>query len=214
MRVLLPHWRDLLDVIQRARRLFNLDVDLDTTTGVPDAEPCVQLPGTWDPFEVAIRAIIGQERNDEDASAIASGVAERCGQPASAFSSWGLTHTFPPAPVLARAELECLGLTPSEISTILTFADAVTDDTATDRGAPRDDVVMQALFATPGVNRPTADYTARRIGAWDVVVVPDRWVAQGGLRQFLGQRRSQTIGLDNSDTQNAQRESPIATRDS
>jgi AraC family transcriptional regulator of adaptative response / DNA-3-methyladenine glycosylase II len=213
MRVLVPRWRDLLHVIQKAQRLFNLDVDFDTANCIPDAEPCVRLPGAWEPFEVGIRAIIGQGRTDGLANAIASRVVERYGQVIPAFTNWGLTHTFPAASVLARAELECIGLTASEISTVRTFADAVTDGEASaNRTDTLDDVVMQSLFATPGVNRMTADYVARRIGARDVVV-PDRWVAQGGLRQFLGQRRSQTIRLDNSDIQTVERKSPIATRE-
>lgn len=213
MQTLLPHWRDMLHVIQKARRLFNLDVDLESANGVPDTESRVRLPGMWDSFEVGIRAIIGQERNDADASTIAARVVERYGQLAPGLSTWQLTHTFPPAAVLARAEFEGIGLTPSEISTLRTFADAVTDgDVSTTLGVAGDDVVMQSLFATPGVNRMTADYVTQRIGAREVVM-PDRWVPQGGLRQFLGQRRSPTIRLDNSDIQTAGRKSPIATRD-
>jgi AraC family transcriptional regulator of adaptative response / DNA-3-methyladenine glycosylase II len=214
MRVLLPHWRDLLQIIQKARRLFNLDVDLDTADGDPDVEPCARLPGTWEPFEVGIRAIIGQGRNDDDASAIASLLVELYGQPAPGFSNWGITHTFPAAPALARADLACIGLTTSQIGTVRTFADAVIDgDVAASHSVHPEDVVMQSLFATPGVDRTTADYVARRIGARGVVV-PDRWVAQGGLRQFLGQRRSQTIRLDNNAIPTLERKSPIATRDS
>jgi AraC family transcriptional regulator of adaptative response / DNA-3-methyladenine glycosylase II len=142
---LLPHWRDLLQVIQRTRRIVNLDVDLDTAKGVCDAEGRVRLPGTWDSFEVGIRAIIAQERGDATASAIASRVVELHGQPAPGLSTWGLTHAFPPAPVLARAELESCGLTASEISTVRTFADAVTDgDSYTSRSVARDDVIPRA----------------------------------------------------------------------
>jgi AraC family transcriptional regulator of adaptative response / DNA-3-methyladenine glycosylase II len=212
MRVLLPHWRDLLHVIQKARRLFSLNADLETANGALDVESSHRTPGTWEPFEVGIRAIIGQERNDDDASGIAFRVVEEYGHAVPGFTHWGLSQTFPSALVLARAKLDGIGLTASEISTLTTFADAVVDGNAgTSRNAPRDDVVMQSLFATPGVNRKTADYVALRLAARDAMV-PDRWVSQGGLRQFLGQRRSQTIRLDNSDTHAARRKSPITTR--
>jgi AraC family transcriptional regulator of adaptative response / DNA-3-methyladenine glycosylase II len=210
MRALLPHWRDMLHVIQQVRRVFNLDADIDVANDAEDAGPCTRLPGTWDSFEVAVRVIIGQERTVGDASFIASRVVERYGRPAPDLFDWRLTHTFPPAAELARAELEDAGLTPSEIRTLRTFADAVADG---DGSATHDDVVMQSLQATPGVNRMTADYVARRIRTGDVRM-PDRCVPQGGLRQFLGQRRSPTIRLDNSDTRAAERKSPIAARDS
>jgi AraC family transcriptional regulator of adaptative response / DNA-3-methyladenine glycosylase II len=214
LRALLPQWRDLLHVIQSARRLLNLDVDLDAATSALGVAPGMRLPGTWEPFAAGIRAIIGHERDDDDANAIVARMVQRYGQPIPGFSDWGLTHTFPAACALARAQLDGIGLTANDIATVRTFADAVADrDARTSRSLPLDDVVLQALLATPEVNRMTADYVALRIGVRDAVV-PDRLVAQGGLRQFLGQRRSQTIRLHNSDMQTREWESPIHTRTS
>jgi AraC family transcriptional regulator of adaptative response / DNA-3-methyladenine glycosylase II len=201
MRAVLPDWRDLLHVIQKARRIFNLDRFSETAHDGLDPDCEMQPPGTWDPFEAGIRAILGQERTDDDASAVAARIVERCGQPVVGFSDWGLNRIFPPADVLARAELDGIRLTASETRTLRTFADAVVDSGArADQTMPLDGIVVQSLLATPGVNRMTIDYVARRVGDCEEVV-PDRLGPQGGLRQLLGQRRrSQTIRLHNSDT--------------
>jgi AraC family transcriptional regulator of adaptative response / DNA-3-methyladenine glycosylase II len=211
MRALLPDWHDLLEVIQQARRIFNLGRHLETADNVLDLTPEMHIPGAWDPFEVGICAILGQGRDAADASAIAMRIVERYGVPAPGLSDWGLTHTFPAAVVLARAQLDGIGLTTSETTALKTFADAVMDgDMRTNRCAPLGDAVVAALLATPGVDRMTVDYVAMRVGAREEVM-PDRRAPQGGLRQLLGQRRSQTIRLRNSDTQSRKWESPIGT---
>jgi AraC family transcriptional regulator, regulatory protein of adaptative response / DNA-3-methyladenine glycosylase II len=157
MRARLADWRDLLHVIQRARCIFNLEGDPDAETGGHRAHALVRPPGTWDPFEVGVRAIIGQERSAGEATAIASQLVERHGQRAAAFSDWGLTHTFPPATVLASNRLDGIGLTPSESATLGIFAEA----TAHGNG------VVESLLTIPGVDPATAYYVASRVGATD-----------------------------------------------
>jgi AraC family transcriptional regulator of adaptative response / DNA-3-methyladenine glycosylase II len=205
MHVHLLGWRNLLDVIQKARRMFNVDVTSETANRVPG--PGTRIPGTWEPLEVAIRALIGRDRTAVAAGAIAARLVARHGQSVPGFAHWELSHAFPPASVIASAQLDDIGLTTSEVSTLRMLAESVVrGDVRLDRQVPLDDFT-ESLLAIPGVDATTADYVALRIGA----EVPDRWVAQGGLRHFLGQRRSQTIGLVNNDTESLQRKSPIPT---
>jgi AraC family transcriptional regulator of adaptative response / DNA-3-methyladenine glycosylase II len=213
MRALLPQWRDLLDVIQRARTVFNLDLHVETADDVPDRNSDARCSGAWDPFEAGVRAIVGQGRDDDAARALTSRIVEEYGQPAPGLADWRLTHVFPSVEMLARAEFDGIGLTTSEICTLRTFADALLDsDIRTNGCAPDGDAVIASLLATPGIDRTTVDDVALRVNE-SGGEVPDRWVPQGGLRQLLGQRRrSQTIRLNNSDTQSAKWESPIATR--
>jgi AraC family transcriptional regulator of adaptative response / DNA-3-methyladenine glycosylase II len=205
MRAHLLGWRDLLDIVQKARRIFTLDVDLEGADRGPRAGRGLRIPGTWEPFEVGIRAIIGRERSADDANALASCVAEAYGQSVQGFSAWGLTRTFPTAQALAHAELDGIGLTAGETIAVGMFAESVMrGDVRLDQRVPLDQFI-ESLLAIPGVDMTTAHYLALRIG----VTVPDRWVAQGGLRQYLGQRRSQTTRLDNSDMQTDKRKSPF-----
>jgi AraC family transcriptional regulator of adaptative response / DNA-3-methyladenine glycosylase II len=164
LRAHLPDWRGMLNAIQQARRIFNLDVELDTASGATRAHPRAPSPGTWDPFETGIRAIIGQERSTHDASAIASRIVQRYGQPAAGFSNWGLTHTFPHVRVLAHAELDGIGLISSAAITLRTFAESVADgDVRLHRNVPLDGIV-QSLLNIPGIDPVTAHYVALRMG--------------------------------------------------
>ena len=212
MRAILPDWRDLLDVIHTARRIFNLDLRVEAVDDGRTPSDEKRLPGAWDPFEAGVHAIVGQGRGADTARALTSHIVEQYGQPAPGLAEWRLTHAFPSVERLARADFDGIGLTTSEICTLRTFADGVLEsDVCKHRCAPDADAVIASLLATPGVDRTTVDYVARRVGATGAEV-PDRWVSQGGLRQLLGQRRrSQTIRLDNSDMQSVKWESPIAT---
>lgn len=72
LRAHLPHWEELVHVVQRARSIGSLDFDLDepaslfardpTIGPLLEARPGLRPPGTWDPFETGVRAIIGQDR--------------------------------------------------------------------------------------------------------------------------------------------------------
>ena len=63
----LPHWEGLIHLVERARRIFGLDVDLESSAGALADDPTIgplvatlpglRTPGTWDPFETAVRAV-------------------------------------------------------------------------------------------------------------------------------------------------------------
>ena len=88
LRAHLPHWEELVHVVQRARRIANLDFDLDGAGGPlartrPSARcsepPGLRPPGTWDPFETGVRAIIGQQVTIAGANTLAGRLVERLG---------------------------------------------------------------------------------------------------------------------------------------
>ena len=122
LRAHLPNWDELVHVVQRARRIGSLDFDLsepavhlagDPTIGpLLDARPGLRPPGTWDPFETGVRAIIGQQVTLAGANTIAGRLVARLGTSVPGLEPLGLTHTFPSAAVLARGNLDGLGLTP------------------------------------------------------------------------------------------------------
>lgn len=162
LRAHLPDWHEVLHVIQKARGIFNLDEEFEASTRVGIVQPTTRLPGTWDPFEIGVRAIIGQNRSASDARAIASRIVERFGQHTTGFSQWGLTHTFPPAHIVGRATLDDVGLSASESATVSMFANAVGDgDVQLDRNVRADDAV-RSLLAIPGIEPITAECIARR----------------------------------------------------
>src|SRR5262249_26882353 len=135
LRAHLPNWDELVHVVQRARRIGNLDFDLsepavqlahDPTIGpLLEARPGLRPPGTWDPFQTGVRALIGRQVSLPGANTPAGRLVARLGTKVPGLEPLGLTHTFPSAAVLSRADLDGIGLTPARANAIRLFARAV-----------------------------------------------------------------------------------------
>lgn len=174
---------------ERARRLLDLDADPSAIGRVLGADPSlaplvelrpgVRLPGAWEPFELAVRGIIGQQVSVRAATTIAGRVAAAFGEPFE--GGGGLTHLFPGPEALAGAALERAGLTRARAAAIRGLAAAVASgevslDAAFDRTETR-----ARLLALPGIGPWTAEYVAMR-GLRD----PDAFPASDlGLRYAL-----------------------------
>ncbi|CAL9631290.1 putative bifunctional transcriptional activator_DNA repair enzyme AlkA [Streptomyces sp. enrichment culture] len=171
-RLHLTDLRDLTTSVQRLRRLFDLDADpyaVDERLGADPrlaplvaARPGLRSPGTADPGELAVRALVGR--------AEAERLVQRCGKALDAPCGT-LTHLFPEPAVLAEAVPEG---TPGAL------AAALADGTVRlDPGADRDEA-ERALLAVPGLDaRTVAVVRTRALGDPDVAppgaAVPDTW---------------------------------------
>ncbi|MFJ3892277.1 bifunctional transcriptional activator/DNA repair enzyme AdaA [Streptomyces sp. NPDC090083] len=171
-RLHLTDHRDLTTAVQRLRRLFDLDADpyaVDERLGedprlapLVGARPGLRSPGTADPEELAVRALVGP--------AAAERLVRRYGKTLDAPSG-GLTHLFPEPSALA-------GAAPGEPLSAL--ATALADGTVRlDAGADRDDA-QAALLALPGMDAATvAVIRTRALGDPDVAPpdtdTPDAW---------------------------------------
>jgi AraC family transcriptional regulator of adaptative response / DNA-3-methyladenine glycosylase II len=186
----LPHWEGLIHVVGRARRIASLDFDpnepLDRLADEPAigalirSRPGLRPPGTWDPFETGVRAIIGQQVTVAGANTIAGRLVERVGTRVPGLEEFGLTHTFPSAATLAEANLDGLGLTGARINAIRSFASAVADGTLRLDGSVRLDRFIDSVTALDGLGAWTAHYLALRLGELDAW--PD---SDLGLRRAL-----------------------------
>jgi AraC family transcriptional regulator of adaptative response / DNA-3-methyladenine glycosylase II len=190
LRAHLPHWEGLIHHVQRARRIFNLDYDLDRAVSglrddsivgpLLDARPGLRPPGTWDPFETGVRAIVGQQVSVSAANTIVARLVARCGTPVAGLSALGLTHLFPSAGALSAADLDGLGLTGARARSVNHFARAVVNrEIALDRGMALDRLVA-SIVATPGLGAWSAHYLALRLGEPDAFPAGDL-----GLRRAL-----------------------------
>ena len=190
LRAHLPHWEGLIHIVDRARRIAGLDADLDGPArhlatdpilgALLAARPGLRVPGTWDAFETGVRAILGQQVTVAGATTMAGRLVARLGTPVPGLGALGLTHTFPTAGTLARADLSGLGLTPARVEAIRAFARAVADDTVRlDRSVSLDDFVA-SVTAVPGLGAWTAHYLALRMGEPDAFPATDL-----GLRRAL-----------------------------
>jgi len=147
------------------------------------ARPGVRPPGTFDPFETGVRAIIGQRATIAAASAITGRLVERLGAPVPGLQHLGLTRTFPQPDTLAGADLGGLGLSGARQAAVRAFAQAVAEGALPlDRSASLDRLVA-AISELDGLGPWTAHYLALRLGepdAWpisdrDLTALADRW---------------------------------------
>ena len=87
------------------------------------------MPGAIDPFEIGVRAVLGQQVSVAAATRLAGRVVEAHGRPVPGLEALGLRHLFPTPPALARADLTTAGVTTSRAAAIRAFAQAVADGT-------------------------------------------------------------------------------------
>ena len=186
----LPHWGGLIHVVHQVRGLFNLDLDLDAANETLALDPMLsprvaslpglRAPGAWDPFEVGVRAIVGQQVTVAGAGTIIARLVARHGTPVPGLGQFGLTHLFPGAEMLAAADLTGAGLTGARIAAIHNFARAVANGSVRlDRSRTLEDQVA-SMGEVRGLGPWTAQYIALRMGEPDAFPSTDL-----GLRRAL-----------------------------
>jgi AraC family transcriptional regulator of adaptative response / DNA-3-methyladenine glycosylase II len=194
----LPHWGGLIHVVQQVRRLFNLDAEIDAANEALAVDPLLgaavrerpglRIPGVWDPFEIGVRAIIGQQVSVAGAGTITGRLVARLGTPVQGLAQFGITHLFPTPDELADAELAGIGLTNSRIAAIHHFATAVRDGSVRlDRSLPLDAQVA-SVTAVAGLGPWTAHYLALRMGEPDAFPAGDL-----GLRRAIEAMSGSTV---------------------
>ncbi|HEY6643867.1 AlkA N-terminal domain-containing protein [Povalibacter sp.] len=171
----------LFQLSAAARRMFDLSADPTRIAlafradpllaPLVKASPGLRIPGAWDPFECAVRAVLGQQVTVAAARTLASRLVDRAGVRISEDAD-GLTHLFPPPAVLAAASLDGLGITGSRIAAIHALARAVADGAIDFNGSFEE--VVTALADLPGIGVWTAQYVAlRALGEPDAFLTGD-----------------------------------------
>jgi AraC family transcriptional regulator of adaptative response / DNA-3-methyladenine glycosylase II len=120
--------------------------------------PGLRVPGAWDGFELAVRAVLGQQISVAAASTAAGQVARQFGERLSVSDSGGLTHVFPAAVALANAVLP--GLTRVRAQAIRALARAVVSGHLTLSDTEEDSLTNLARIR--GIGHWTAQYIAMR----------------------------------------------------
>lgn len=120
LRLRLDHLSDLEEVVRRCRRLLDLDSDPQAVAAGLRRDPLLgrliaglpgmRVPGSAEPFETAVRAVLGQQVSVVAARTLAARLVARHGDPLP-FPVGGVTHLFPSPECLAGADLDGLGLT-------------------------------------------------------------------------------------------------------
>ena len=165
------------DLLARLRRLFDLDADpaaidahlAPTLASSVAAAPGLRVPGVWDPFEGATRAILGQQVSVQRATVLATTLCERFGD-----------GTFPTPAALANAEVAAIGMPGTRGQAISTLARRTLAD---GDGWLKDAAALRAGFAEiRGLGPWTAEYAAMRVSR-DPDAFPD---SDWGVLKTLG----------------------------
>jgi AraC family transcriptional regulator of adaptative response / DNA-3-methyladenine glycosylase II len=181
----------LVPLVARLRRLFDLEADPRAIEAglaadpwlapAVAARPGLRVPGAWDGFELAVRAILGQQVSVRGATTLAGRLAERWGEPGAAPAGESTDLRFPSPERLARARLEAIGLPAARAGAIRALAAAVADGSLVLDGTAEPEATRAALLALPGIGAWTADYVAMR-----ALREPDAFPAGDlGLRRAL-----------------------------
>jgi len=186
LRVRLTDLADLAAVVARVRRIFDLDADPESVDAAlashPELSavvmqiPGIRVPGTADPHEMLIRAMVGQQITVAAARTALSQLTHQLGQ----RLPDGDGVLFPTMDAIAERGADVLRGPAARIRAIAGAAAAMADGsvtlTAGDDGADQ----RAALLAMPGIGPWTADYVRMRVlGDPDVFLPGDVAVRSG-----------------------------------
>lgn len=168
VKVQAPKVSELAALVARVRRVFDVGADIVTISDhlaldpmlapLVAKRPGLRSPGGWDGFELAVRAVLGQQVSVAAGRTLAGRLVEIAGTPV----PLKLTRLFPTAAEVAAANLDPLGMPSSRRRTLKALADAaVADPKLFERSATLEDSVKR-LCAITGIGEWTAQYIALR----------------------------------------------------
>jgi AraC family transcriptional regulator of adaptative response / DNA-3-methyladenine glycosylase II len=161
-------------IIARVRRVFDLAADpvaIDAHLGQDPvlrphiaARPGIRVPGAWDGFELAVRAILAQQVTVSAAAALSGELVAKYGQKIDdqAALSEGLTHLFPTPRRCAEVDLATIGLPKTRQAAVSALAAAVVADPLIFSPCRSLDTAIAQLRPLAGMDEWTAQYIAMR----------------------------------------------------
>jgi AraC family transcriptional regulator of adaptative response / DNA-3-methyladenine glycosylase II len=172
--LVLSDLRDLTTAVARCRQLLDLDADpiavwealrSDRALGrLAEASPGRRVPGAVDGFELAVRAVIGQQVSVTGARTVAGRLVLAAGEPL-ANPHGVITHLFPTPAALAQLSEESpttFAMPASRRRALGALARAVDEGAVVlDAGADPSEL-RRSLLALPGIGPWTAEYVAMR----------------------------------------------------
>ena len=159
-------------VIRRLRAMLDLDADPQAINSAlhssfPDGDG-LRVPGAMDGYELAVRAVLGQQITVAAARTLAQRMVDKLGEPIE--TPWPeLTLLFPSAAVLAQASgdtLGQLGIVRQRQTAIVGIAKAVVEKRLQLHGSADVNATIAALKELPGIGDWTAQYIAMRALRW------------------------------------------------
>ncbi len=182
-------------VLERIRRLFDLEADsaaINKVLGLlAQNRPGLRVPGSFDSFEMSVRAILGQQVSVIGARTLAGRIVARFGTPIEVPAA-SLSHLFPAAARMARAsvnEIGRLGIVGRRAETIIVLAKMISRGELCLEPGNRVEGTLRQLRKIPGIGEWTAQYIAMRALSW-----PDAFPHTDlGICKALGEKNPKKI---------------------
>ncbi len=191
----------LAPLLARLRNLFDLSARPDVIVSHLGSDPRIgpavrhcpglRVPGAFHGFELALRAVLGQQVSVRAATTLAGRLVAVLGEPmATPFPA--LTHLSPSAERLAAAdvgELAALGIPRRRAETLQALAIAATTGQLPLEPGPAPEATIGRLLRLPGIGEWTAHYIAMRAARW-----PDAFPHDDlGLRRSAGEATARRL---------------------
>jgi AraC family transcriptional regulator of adaptative response / DNA-3-methyladenine glycosylase II len=164
--------KGVMQISERVRDLFDLRADpmeianhLQQDGHMAELVECfpgLRVPGAWDGFEIAVRAILGQQVSLETATMLAGRLVKTYGQPIQPATQDEPARLFPHPERLSTADLAEIGVMPGQAEAIRGLAEAVRSGDLVLGTAVGLEAALERLTALPGVGPGTAHYIAMR----------------------------------------------------
>lgn len=162
-------------IVNRLRRLFDVDADIGAIekhlgrdrrlAACIAAQPGLRVPGAWDGFELAVRAILGQQVSVAAATTLAGRLVAAYGEAVGTLGDpeeGGLHLVFPRPEALAGANLASIGLPRARAAAISALAATVLAEQNLFERSDGLEAAVQRLRRVRGVGEWTAQYIAMR----------------------------------------------------
>jgi AraC family transcriptional regulator of adaptative response / DNA-3-methyladenine glycosylase II len=173
----LPYWEGLIHVVERVSRMAGIDTDVAPAVSMLENDPAIgalvaarpgmRVPGAWGPFEVAVHAIVAQDRPLGNARERMGTLVRAFGVPVPGLAH-GLSHLFPSAELLMAADVAD---TVHELAARVVRREVVLD------GSVPLAALTASLTSIPGVGANAAQQIALRLGERDAFPAADPFVA-------------------------------------
>jgi AraC family transcriptional regulator of adaptative response / DNA-3-methyladenine glycosylase II len=166
-----PRVAQLPEICARVRRMFDVDADMDVIharlgrkaplRALVRRHPGQRLPGGWDGFEIAVRAVLGQQISVAAARTLASRLVQRFGVETS-LPGGEKFHLFPSPHDLVDANFGSIGVTRARAQTLRSMAQALCDGRVDFLAEQALDEFVEKWILLPGIGPWTAHYIAMR----------------------------------------------------
>jgi AraC family transcriptional regulator, regulatory protein of adaptative response / DNA-3-methyladenine glycosylase II len=178
-------------VVAAVRRWLDLDATpdtIDTSLAALPGAPGLRLPGSTDAFELAVRAVLGQQVTVAAARTLARRIVERFGAPLA--SPWAdISRSFPQPELIAAAglaQIAELGIIRTRAAAIIAIAQAWGEIAPMLSARARPEALIARLCAIKGIGPWTAHYVAMRALGWPDAFPPNDVAVLKAMNQLFG----------------------------